>query len=94
MHTTCNLPKTPFEQGFLNLSAKYIDLVGNHLEEITIFLGSQKKPIRGKLHIKNPVVPRIRAGKEMIEWFKQNCEIGETLNVSIINPITFWVYKK
>lgn len=94
MHTTSNLKATPFEQGFLNLSKQYIELVGNHLESITIYIGNNREPIRGTLYTDNPVdVPRIRGGKVLHNWFQENCEIDEILNVSILNPVTFWVYK-
>lgn len=93
MRTTTNLTATPFEQGFLNLSNQYIDLVGNHLDPITIYLGNNREPISGTLYTANPVkTPRIRGGVLMSEWFQQNCEVGQVLNVSIINPVTFWVY--
>lgn len=93
MHTICNLTAACFEQGFLNLSNQYIDLVGNHLEPITIYLGNNREPIVGTLYTENPVnVPRIRGGNNMHNWFEENCQVGQRLNVSIINPITFWVY--
>lgn len=94
MHIISHLTATPFEQGFLNLSTKYIDFVGNHLEIITIYLGDKREPIQGTLYTDNPVdVPRIRGGNLMHNWFQENCTIGETLNVSILNPVTFWIYK-
>lgn len=94
MHTTSKLTAAPFEQGFLNLSNQFIGLVGNHSETITIYLGNNREPILGTLYTANPVnTPRIRAGNFMSEWFQQNCEVGQVLNVSIINPVTFWIYK-
>ncbi|OAB30556.1 hypothetical protein SAMN05444395_11135 [Flavobacterium fryxellicola] len=93
MHTTTTLTTAPFEQGFLNLSNQFIDLVGNHLEPITIYLGNNREPIPGTLYTANPInTPRIRGGNTMSEWFLQNCEVRQILNVSIINPVTFWVY--
>jgi hypothetical protein len=93
MHTNCNLTATCFEQGFLNLSIQYIDLVGNHLEPITIYLGNNREPILGTLYTENPLnVPRIRGGNTMSNWFEENFQVGQLLNVSIINPSTFWVY--
>ena len=93
MHTNTTLTTAPFEQGFLNLSNQFIDLVGNHLERIIIFLGNNREAIPGTLYTANPLnTPRIRGGVLMSEWFQQNCEVGQVLNVSIINPVTFWVY--
>jgi len=93
MHTISHLTTTPFEQGFLNLGTQYIDLVGNHLEIITIYLGDIREPIQGVLYTQNPPnIPRIRNGNEMHEWFEANCQVGQYLNVSIINPVTFWIY--
>jgi hypothetical protein len=94
MHTTTHLTAAPFNQGFFNLSNQFIDLVGNHLEAITIYLGNNREPILGTLYTAYPLnTPRIRGGNAMSEWFLQNCEVGQVLNVSIINPVTFWVYK-
>lgn len=93
MHTTTNLTAAPYEQGFLNLGTQYIDYVGNHLEIITIYLGNNREPIQGTLYTDNPPnVPRIRGGRLMHEWFEANCHVGQIVNVSIINPVTFWVY--
>ena len=93
MHTLCNLTAACFEQGFLNLSNQYIDLVGNHLESITIYMGNNREPIQGTLYTANPInVPRIRGGNILHNWFEENCQVNQILNVSIINPVIFWVY--
>lgn len=89
MHTISHLTATPFEQGFLNIPNEHLGLLGNHLDRITIYLGNQIVPIEGSLYTANP---RIYGGNLMREWFEANCEVGQYLNVSIINPVTFWVY--
>ncbi len=89
MHTISHLTAAPFEQGFLNIPNEHINLIGNHLDRITIYLGNQREPIDGSLYT---TIPRIYGGNLMKQWFEENCQVGQFLNVSIINPVTFWVY--
>lgn len=89
MHTISHLTRIPFEQGFLNIQNQYFEFLGNHLDNITIYLGNQVLPINGSLYTETP---RIYGGNLMRNWFEANCQIGQYLNVSIINPVTFWVY--
>jgi hypothetical protein len=93
MHTTFNI-KTALEQKFFNLSKKYIDLVGNHDDDVLIYLGAKIEPIKGVLYTHNPIdTPRIYGGNELVAFLKENFKENDVPNVSIINPITFWIYK-
>lgn len=93
MHTTFNL-KTALEQKFFNLSKKYIDLVGNHEDTVSIYIGAKREPINGVLYTQNPIdTPRIYGGNELLQYLKETFKEGDVPNVSIINPITFWIYK-
>lgn len=93
MHTTFNL-KTALEQKFFNLSKKYIGLVGHHEDAVKIYLGTNKEPINGILYTKNPIdIPRIYGGNELITFLNEYFKENDVPNVSIINPITFWIYK-
>lgn len=93
MHTTFNL-QTALQQGFFNLSNQYIDLVGQHDDNVIIYLGTNKIPINGKLYTQNPPnTPRIYQGRELVQFLKETFKEGDVPNVSIINPVTFWIYK-
>jgi len=93
MHTTFNL-RTALQQGFFNLSNQYIDLVGNHNDAVIIYLGANREFITGSLYTQNPPgTPRIYGGNALIEFLNETFIEGDVPNVSIINPVTFWVYK-
>lgn len=93
MHTTFNL-QTALQQGFFNLQSQYIGLVGLHLDEVKIYLGANPEPIIGTLYTQNPKgTPRIYGGSTLIQFLEETFEEGDVPNVSIINPITFWVYQ-
>jgi hypothetical protein len=93
MHTTFNL-NTALQQGFFNLGNQFIDFVGNHLEPVTIYLGTNREALNGTLYTQNPIgTPRIYGGNALIAFLQQTFEEGDIPKVSIINPVTFWVYK-
>jgi|688.fasta_scaffold508674_2 hypothetical protein len=92
MHTTFNLI-TALQQGFFNLPNQYINLVGNHLDNVTIYLGNRIQPIFGSLYTQNPVnIPRVYGGNALVQYLQETFVDGNVPNVSIINPTTFWVY--
>ncbi len=93
MHTTFNI-QTALQQGFFNLGNHYIDYVGNHGDSISIYLGANREPITGTLYTQNPPgKPRIYGGNALVSYLQETFEEGGNPNVSIINPVTFWVYR-
>ena len=91
MNTNFTLQVAYQEQGIINLQRRYLNLVGIHLSVIKIYIGSVIFPINGTLYTENPALPRLRGGNELSEWF-QTFQIGQVLNVTIINPVTFWIH--
>lgn len=92
MHTTFNLG-TALQQRFFNLSNQYIDLVGNHDDNVKIYLGNRILPIDGILYTQNPAgTPRIYGGNALVQYLQETFVLGDVPKVSIINPTTFWVY--
>ncbi|WP_374164461.1 hypothetical protein [Arcticibacter sp. MXS-1] len=91
MTTTFTLRPAYKGQGIINLKKEHLEAVGEHMSEIQIYLGDAEEPITGKLYTKNPHVPRLSGGRELVRWF-QNFQFGQVLKVTIINPSTFRVH--
>lgn len=94
MHTDFILQQYYYDHGLFNLSVHLNHLFGKHDAEVKIYTSDIINPIVGKLYIKNePHQPRVRGGNQLKIWFQNNCQVGDTIKVSIINPVTFWVYE-
>jgi len=79
--------KTYYNSGFFNISVNYEKYFGSNDEDIEILCGNNPKPIIGKINrTDNPnKTPRIKGGKELKYWFKENSEVMGKIKVEIIS---------
>ena len=91
MNTTFTLQPTYLEQGIFNIPNQYGEYVGGHQDAISIFTGNATHSLSGTIYIQDTGQIRIGQGAGLRAYF-QNYQIGQTLNVTIINPVTFWVH--
>jgi hypothetical protein len=82
------LHKTYYNMGFFNVSVDYDRYLGNDLENIDIYCGSQPTLVVGYINrsANRNNTPRIMGGADLKRWFQQNSEVNGRLRIDIMSP--------
>jgi hypothetical protein len=87
LEQTCfpiNVIATYFKAGFINIPKEYSQYFGEERDSISVIFGNTK--YNGIIYRNaNNGSPRIYVGSELASWIKQNCKIGEKINIQKMN---------
>ncbi|BCO31183.1 hypothetical protein TspCOW1_12860 [Thiohalobacter sp. COW1] len=84
---------TYYNQGFFNVPTKYMKLFGADRDKIEIYCGESKQLIQGYINrsVNKSNAPRIMGGTQLRQWFGQNFEIDNPVQVEVLSPTSIWL---
>jgi hypothetical protein len=87
------LHKTYYKMGFFNLGVDVEQYIRKDEGPINILLGDAKKKIIGQVDrsANKNGTPRIFAGKELINWFQNNFNLKDKVQIDILSPKEIWL---
>jgi len=86
---------TYFNQGFFNVPVKYMQAFGSDRDRIEIYCGERQVLVQGYINRSVNVngTPRIMGGSQLRQWFHENVEIDNPVNVEVISPMSIWLQR-
>ena len=84
---------TYFNQGFFNVPVKYMQAFGSDRDRIEIYCGEGQDLVQGYINRSVNVnnTPRIMGGIQLRQWFRENVEIDNPVNVEVLSPTSIWL---
>jgi len=86
---------TYFTQGFFNVPVKSMEAFGSDRERIEIYCGERQDLVQGYINRSVNVndTPRIMGGTQLRQWFHENVEIDNPVNVEVLSPTSIWLQR-
>lgn len=87
------LHKTYYEKGFFNLGVEGERYISGKDCEMTLFLGSGRIRIDGRMSRKPNTnnTPRVYGGNALRDWFMKTHDMMDVIDVVIEGPTILWV---
>ena len=84
-----------FNQGFFNIGVTYSDYFGDHSSPISVQLGDSGNIVNGYVNrtANKNGTPRIMLGKSYTVWVQENFNMGDYMDVAILNPVSLRLYR-
>jgi len=90
------LHKTYYQSGFFNITVDFNRYIGNHQEIIKLQLGNSGKVLKGRIdrRANKNGTPRIHGGSDLRNWFQSIYNIGDTIEIYILSPVSLKIGNK
>lgn len=87
------LRTTYFNQGFFNVPVRHMELFGSDRDRIEIYCGESQHLIQGYINrsVNGNNTPRIMGGVQLRQWFHENFQIDNLVNVEMLSPTSIWL---
>jgi hypothetical protein len=84
------LQRSYSEKGFFNVPVAHTKSLGEDGQSIDVFCGAAESPVIALLNRRSNSngTPRIMGGSALRNWFQASCEIGYTIQVDVLSPVT------